>query len=120
MTLLIDCITLDCADAKRVATFWAAALGYETMEEKEGDWMALRPAQGAGPLLGFQQVPEPKVGKNRLHLDLRPAAGVTMEAEVARLEGLGATAVRRVTNGPDKVHMIMQDPESNEFCVVRP
>ena len=94
--------------------FWAAALGYETAEDK-GDWIALRRAQDAAPLLGFQQVPEPKTVKNRVHLDLKPAHDATMEAEVARLEGLGARAVRLVTNGPDSVHTIMQDPEANEL-----
>jgi hypothetical protein len=85
----IDCITFDCAEPRRLAAFWAAATDYATYEDK-GYWVALRPAQGAGPLLGFQQVPEAKVVKDRIHLDLRPAAGVTMEAEVARLTGLGA------------------------------
>jgi hypothetical protein len=87
---------------------------------QEGDWVQLRPAQGTRPLLGFQQVPEPKIVKNRVHLDLTPAAGATMEGEVARLERLGATAVRRVVNSPDKGHMVMHDPEGNEFCVIRP
>jgi predicted enzyme related to lactoylglutathione lyase len=53
-------------------------------------------------------------------LDLKPAGDGTMEAEVARLEGLGARAVRLVTNSSDSMHTIMQDPEGNEFCVVRP
>jgi catechol 2,3-dioxygenase-like lactoylglutathione lyase family enzyme len=64
MAALIDCITFDCADPRRIAAFWAAALGYETAED-EGDWIALRRAQDAAPLLGFQQVPEPKAVKNR-------------------------------------------------------
>ena len=119
MAALIDCITFDCADPRRLAAFWAAALGYETAEDT-GDWIALRSAQGAAPLLGFQQVPEPKAVKNRVHLDLKPTGDGTMEAEVARLEGLGARAVRLVTNSPDSMHTIMQDPEGNEFCVVHP
>ena len=81
--------------------------------------LTLRSAQGAAPVLGFQQVPEPKAGKNRVHLDLMPAGDGTMEAEVARLEGLGAQAVRLVRNNPDSMHTIMLDPEGNEFCVVR-
>lgn len=119
MAVLINCITLDCAESRRVAAFWAAALGYKTVEE-QGDWIVLGALDGAGPRLACDQVPEPKVVKNRMHLDLTPAGGATMEAEVARLEGLGATAVRQVTNWPDKVHTIMQDPEGNEFCVIRP
>jgi predicted enzyme related to lactoylglutathione lyase len=119
MASLIDCITFDCADSRRIAAFWAAALGYETAEDT-GDWIALRAAQGVAPLLGFQQVPEPKAVKNRVHLDLKPAGDGTMEAEVARLERLGARAVRLVRNSPDSMHTVMQDPEGNEFCVVRP
>src|SRR5438067_2881789 len=105
MAALIDCITFDCADPRRMAAFWAATLGYEAAEDS-GDWIALRPEQGAAPLLGLQQVPEPKVVKNRVHLDLKPAGEGTMEAEVARLEGLGARAVRLVTNSPDSMHTI--------------
>jgi predicted enzyme related to lactoylglutathione lyase len=119
MALLIDEIVFDCTDPRRVAAFWAAALAYEIVQDR-GDWIVLHAAHSAGPLLAFDTVPEPKVVKNRVHLDLTPAAGDTMEAEVARLEELGATAVRRVTNGPDSVHTVMRDPEGNEFCVLRP
>ena len=116
MTLVLEAITLDCTDPRRVAAFWSAALRYDIAEEQNG-WILLRPRVGVGPPLACDQVPEPKVV---MHLDLRPAAGSTMEAEVARLEGLGAKAVRQVTNWPDKVHTVMRDPEGNEFCVIRP
>jgi hypothetical protein len=112
-------IVFDCTDPRRVAAFWAAALGYET-EADDGDWIVLRAPDGAVPWLAFDTVPEHKVVKNRVHLDLMPAEGGNMETEVARLEALGATAVRLVTNGPDEMHTIMRDPEGNEFCVLRP
>ncbi|MER7986873.1 VOC family protein [Streptomyces noursei] len=70
---------------------------------------------GRGRRLLFQDVSEDKVGKNRLHLDVHGAAG-GLEALVARLEGLGATRVREVGQGPAGHWWIMQDPEGNEFC----
>ncbi|MEE6265494.1 MULTISPECIES: VOC family protein [Streptomyces] len=70
---------------------------------------------GRGRRLLFQDVPEDKVGKNRLHLDVHGEAG-GLEALVARLEGLGATRVREVDRGPAGHWWIMRDPEGNEFC----
>ena len=116
MASLIACITFDCADCNRIARFWAAALQYEVRDDKEG-WVVLKPINGSGPLLGFQQVPEPKVVKNRVHVDLKPLAG-TMDTEIERLASIGAQQVRLVAENPDGVHTIMQDPEGNEFCVV--
>jgi Glyoxalase-like domain len=117
MATLIECMTLDCTEPRRLATFWAAALDYIVREDK-GHWVVLRPASGHGPLLGFQQVPEMKVVKNRVHMDLRPTVG--MEEEVTRLEGLGAQRLRLVPDDPTNIHTIMQDPEGNEFCVTEP
>ncbi|MGC3003550.1 VOC family protein [Streptomyces sp. G35A] len=70
---------------------------------------------GLGRRLLFQRVPEAKAGKNRLHLDLHPGAG-RREEEVARLEELGASVVRRV-NEPSGAWVVMADPEGNELCV---
>ena len=71
---------------------------------------------GPSGSLYFQPVPESKVVKNRLHLDLRPSG--SMAAEVARLEELGATVVRRVDE-EGSFWTVMQDPEGNELCVLR-
>lgn len=70
---------------------------------------------GLGRRLLFQRVPEAKSVKNRLHLDLHAAAG-ERAAEVERLEGLGASALRRVKE-PGGEWVLMADPEGNEFCV---
>ncbi|SBT41422.1 VOC family protein [Micromonospora auratinigra] len=70
---------------------------------------------GLGRRLLFQQVPEPKTGKNRLHLDVH-AGPQRRDAEVARLRGLGATVVRQVSE-PGTDHVVLTDPEGNEFCV---
>jgi hypothetical protein len=70
---------------------------------------------GLGRRLLFQRVPEPKTGKNRLHLDLHPGHG-QREQEVARLESLGAHVLREVAE-PAGTWVVMTDPEGNEFCV---
>lgn len=115
----IDRITIDCADAPRMATFWAAALGY-AVRNTAGNLSVFDPS-GQGPELGFQVVPEPKVVKNRLHLDLLPAAGTTAghwEAEIARLEEMGAQRVHFFDHDPTQTWWVMHDPEGNEFCLV--
>lgn len=70
---------------------------------------------GLGRRLLFQRVPEAKTVKNRLHLDLHPGAD-RRDAEVERLEGLGATVLRRVKEAGGE-WVVMTDPEGNEFCV---
>jgi hypothetical protein len=70
---------------------------------------------GRGRRLLFQDVPEVKSGKNRMHLDVHSEAG-GLDTLVARLEDLGATRVREVDKGPAGRWWIMQDPEGNEFC----
>jgi len=71
---------------------------------------------GHGRRLLFQDVPEGKSGKNRLHIDVHSAPG-GLDKLVARLEDLGATRVRDVNKGPAGRWWVMQDPEGNEFCV---
>ncbi|MFF3564462.1 VOC family protein [Streptomyces sp. NPDC002574] len=70
---------------------------------------------GLGRRILFQHVPESKTVKNRLHMDLHPGPG-RMDAEVARLEGLGATVLRRIKE-PSGEWVTMADPEGNEFDV---
>ncbi|MCW2775151.1 MAG: hypothetical protein JWN91_3477 [Nocardioides sp.] len=136
-------MTFDCADPRSLSIFWNATLGYEFPAPPPGfaSWDAFSetlppdlqnsasasedPA-GAGPRLFFQRVPEGKTAKNRVHLDVRAAPGLqgdermaALEAESERLVGLGATRVRRHEPGPpmDAGHIVMQDPEGNEFCL---
>jgi len=109
----IDVIVIDCNDSAPVAEFWKAALGYEEAA-RDGDWVKLCDPAGVGPALAIDPVPEGKIVKNRVHLDLRPSG--SLEDEVSRLKGLGAD-VARVFPGS---HVVMHDPEGNEFCVVGP
>ncbi|HEX6237852.1 MAG TPA: VOC family protein [Acidimicrobiales bacterium] len=107
-------LVLDCADPERLAAFWAPALDYVDVGSA-GAYGVLVPNGRPGPKLLLQQVPEPKITKNRMHLDIETP---DIEAEAARLEALGA---RRV--GPDTIRehgttwILMTDPEGNEFCV---
>ena len=108
-------VVLDCADPEGLARFWAQALGYRQQPLQEPYLMLLPALRGAGPVLALQRVPEPKVGKNRMHLDI---VVDDVEAEVNRLEGLGA---RRLHDGVQSLGptrwVTMADPEDNEFCV---
>lgn len=110
MTSIIKTVTWDCADALALARFWAAALGSDVDEESTPAKAYVEAAGWGAPNMWFNQVPEPKTTKNRLHFDLR--APGAMADEVARLEALGATVVRR---HPDLTGM--RDPEGNEFDV---
>jgi predicted enzyme related to lactoylglutathione lyase len=116
VALRIDTITLDCADTMRLARFWTDALDWELDPESEPGGALVRDPSGRTDGLYFQPVPESKVAKNRLHLDLRPTG--SMAAEVERLEGLGATLVGRV-DVEGSFWTVMQDPEGNELCVLR-
>jgi len=112
--LRVSEVVIDCADHGRVVDFWAAALDYERREVNE-QYVALVPPSrepGRPPLL-FQKVPEPKAGKNRVHLDFRAPV---MADEVARLVGLGATFIAERSLG-DVAWTVLADPEGNEFCV---
>jgi predicted enzyme related to lactoylglutathione lyase len=114
MSVLVRSITVDCADPEGMAAFWSAALGWP-VKDTHPDIAVVASSDHAGmPRLLFLAVPEQKNVKNRWHLDIQ--ATTTMDAEVARLAGLGATAVRVVEQGED-VFTVMTDVEGNEFCV---
>ena len=119
MTVRIQCLCIDTADPAKLASFWESALGWRRTHEEE-DQVVLEPPAGSRedgivPDLLFLKVPEEKSGKNRLHLDLRPA---DQAAEVARLEDLGARRAD-VGQGADVTWVVMADPDGNEFCVLR-
>jgi len=109
-------VVVDCADPQGLARFWAAVTGYRMDEPEDEDggirWVMLR-APAGGPNLAFQRVPEPKEGKNRVHVDFYTA---DEQAEAARIEALGATR-QYASEDPDDVFIVLADPEGNEFCV---
>ena len=135
-------VTFDCAEPERVARFWCEVLGYvvppppegfaswEELDralppERQGSAFACIDPSGVGPRLFFQRVPEGKVVKNRLHLDVRVATGLVgeerleaLEAECARLLELGGTRVRlMLADEFNESCLVMQDVEGNEFCL---
>ena len=105
-------IVIDCADPETLAVFWAAALGYRDVGYRDPYYLLL-PAQQAFPPVILQRVPEPKQGKARIHFDLRVS---DVDAEVRRLEGLGAHRID-IGQGDEPGFVPMADPEGNEFCV---
>ncbi|MBY8874238.1 VOC family protein [Micromonospora sp. PLK6-60] len=138
-------VTVDCADPAGLAAFWADVLGYRVQDpppgfatwdealdalgvppERRNDASAVVDPAGHGPRLFFQRVPEGKQAKNRVHLDVRAAPGLTgdarmaaLEAEAARLVALGATRLGRHEPAPplEAGHIVLADPEGNEFCL---
>lgn len=137
-------IVFDCADPDRLAKFWMAALpgydfpqgppdGFATWEEwadandipaeQRNAGRTIVDKRGGRPDIFFIRVPEPKVTKNRVHLDIKASAGLPdgerrerIEATAAQLLTAGASIARRV-DGPEGFWLVLQDPENNEFCV---
>ena len=140
-------LTIDANDPSVLARFWAQALGYQPVPPTEPAtaWHAptkpgwarkrafddrLFDPDGLRPPIWFQEVPEAKAGKNRLHLDLYPTGRDNalpmerrieiVEAKVAELTGLGASVQHRTRHDDptDPIYfVVMHDPEGNEFCV---
>ncbi|HET7736162.1 MAG TPA: VOC family protein [Nocardioidaceae bacterium] len=144
MTIKQVQVTFDCADPAALSAFWREALGYseepppppfaswdEALDawdipaERRNDYGAVSDPENVGPRLFFQKVPEGKTAKNRVHLDVRAAPGLegdarmaALEAEAERLVALGARGLeRREPGGVSSGHIVMQDPEGNEFCL---
>ena len=135
-------VTFDCAEPERLARFWCEVLGYAVppepvedevlddatkgvaLESQTASFACVDPS-GVGPRLYFQRVPEGKVVKNRLHLDVRVGTGLrgderlaALQAESGRLRELGATEVRvMVADEENESCIVMQDIEGNEFCL---
>ncbi|HZG93941.1 MAG TPA: VOC family protein [Mycobacteriales bacterium] len=116
MASSIYSITIDSADTRAMADFWAAALGWQVEHPIDDDSeIAVEPPSGQLPVLLFVRVPDEKAGKNRLHFDLNPP---DQELEVARLIAMGASPVD-IGQG-EQSWVVLADPEGNEFCVLTP
>jgi catechol 2,3-dioxygenase-like lactoylglutathione lyase family enzyme len=118
-------VVIDCADPQRLASFWVAALGWtlrrytdediaflasEGLTPETDPSVCVDPPDPALPTLWLNKVPEPKVGKVRIHLDVN----VADVSGIDRLIDLGASVVQERPGGNDWT--IMADPEGNEFC----
>ncbi|MBV9097682.1 MAG: VOC family protein [Frankiaceae bacterium] len=121
-------VVVDCHDIKAQARFWAEAMDWKLVYEAEDEYVIVpswvddgtmrdMPWERIGPGMVFVPVPEGKSVKNRLHIDLAPHTSQDRDAEIARLESLGAKRVD-VGQSPDVSWTVLADPEGNEFCVL--
>jgi catechol 2,3-dioxygenase-like lactoylglutathione lyase family enzyme len=116
MPVTVSEIVIDCHDPEHLARFWCEVLGWHIVgHEDDGSVEIGDPSQSPLTIL-FEPVPEPKVAKNRLHLDVRPV-GASQQDELDRLHALGATDVD-VGQG-EQTWVVLADPEGNEFCLLR-
>ena len=122
MTCLVSHTSVDCRNAYELSEWWKALLGYQDVDgdpnEPGHEECMIFSADGRTRVL-FIEVPEPKQGKNRLHLDLRPV-DLTREQEVERLITLGATVLADRRRADGSGWFTLADPEGNEFCVLNP
>ena len=116
MAARISSVCIDARDPRRLGAFWMAVLGWDAVEDGDEGISLASPARDL-PTLDVLPVPDTKQVKNRLHLDLR-ADGTSFDAELVRLEGLGAQRVD-IGQGPDVTWVVLADPEGNEFCLLR-
>jgi predicted enzyme related to lactoylglutathione lyase len=107
-------VTIDCLDTKRVAEFWATLLDLPSRPHDDG-WFQLGPAIPGGPVINIQPVPEEKVGKARVHLDVWVD---DLDAAIALVEQLGGRHTGEVHTEPEGIDVVMTDPEGTEFCLV--
>jgi predicted enzyme related to lactoylglutathione lyase len=109
-------INIDCHDLDAMVAFYTAALGYEPFGSLGNRYRSILPAEGDGPKLVFQKVPEDKVVKNRVHLDF--IVGEDIEGEAERYLALGARRLSDAPIGDDECRwIVMADPEGNELCL---
>ena len=114
MTSRLHALCVGAHDPLRLARFWAGVLGWEMT-----DGPTLRPNDDTGFLLRFLPTEEPKVGQNQLHFDLTSTSLDDQRQTVERALGLGARHLD-IGQGPDAEHVVLADPEGNEFCVIEP
>jgi catechol 2,3-dioxygenase-like lactoylglutathione lyase family enzyme len=116
MTLQLVALAFDANDPARLARFWAGVLGRELVEESDGGFVLL-PNDDSGFKIDFYPTQEPKSGPNQIHFDLRSESPEEMQATVARALELGGRHLD-IGQGPDADHVVLADPEGNEFCVI--
>lgn len=115
VALFIGSTVLNTRDLERAVGFWTAALGY-VVRSADPTFAVLTDPERRWSNLSLQLTEEPKRGLNRVHLDLYTA---DRDGEVARLERLGASPVLPWPYARDADHLVMADPDGNEFCVVQ-
>ncbi|MFD9374317.1 VOC family protein [Streptomyces sp. NPDC059999] len=117
MVSVVQNVAIDCADAHELARFWSSVTGRPMDPDARPGDRETRVLLAEGPVLYFNQVPEAKTVKNRIHLCLRPET--SRDQEVDRLLALGAAFVADHRNPDGSGWAVLADPEGNEFCVLR-
>lgn len=118
MTSRLVALCFDANDPLPLARFWAEALRWE-VDSETGDEIGLVPTDGTRFRIDFPPVPELKGGTNRLHLDLTTTSLDDQNETVRRLVELGARHID-IGQRPDEGHVVLADPEGNEFCIIQP
>lgn len=109
-------IVIDCLDPQKIAEFWSAVLDWPLQKTDNGDlWLSATGDFTARPFIVFEPVTEPKMVKDRIHLDINPH-GCDQAEELERLLALGAT--RADVGQVDVPWIVLADPEGNEFCLL--
>jgi catechol 2,3-dioxygenase-like lactoylglutathione lyase family enzyme len=114
----LHALCFDANDPLGLALFWAGFLGWE-MADRPGGGLALQPSDDTGFLIRFQATQEQKAGPNQMHFDLTSGSLEDQQQTVARALGLGARHID-VGQLPEEGHVVLADPEGNEFCVIEP
>ena len=118
MTANLVALTFDANDPAVLARFWAGVLGRELVDDPDDpDVFVLLPSDDTGFRIEFAPTQEPKTGPNQMHFDLTSASLEEQQATVARALELGGRHID-IGQGPDADHVVMADPEGNEFCVI--
>ena len=113
MALNVEMVTIDCSDPATLAGWWALQFGGMTHDLLADEFTVVTLPEGLQ--LGFQKVPDPTPGKNRVHLDF---GSPDVEEDVSRLKAAGASEIGRHSFGEDFRWVVLADPEGNVFCVV--
>jgi catechol 2,3-dioxygenase-like lactoylglutathione lyase family enzyme len=118
MTCQLFALCVDALDPLGLARFWSGVLGWEMADQPE-DGDALLPSDDTGFRIEFWPTKEPKAGPNQMHFDLTSTSPADQQETVTRALALGGRHIN-VGQGPDADHVVLADPEGNEFCVIEP
>jgi predicted enzyme related to lactoylglutathione lyase len=118
VTCQLVALCFSAIDPLRLALFWGGLLGWELVVEPENG-VALLPSDDSGFRIEFLPTQEPKVGQNQMHFDLTSTSLEDQRETVARSLGLGGRHID-IGQRPEEGHVVLADPEGNEFCVIEP
>ena len=118
MTCELIALCIDSNNPLRLAKFWSGVLGWESVNDPR-DGLALLPRDDTGFQIRFLSAQERKVGPNQMHFDLTSTSLIDQQETVARSLGLGARHID-IGQRPEEGHVVLADPEGNEFCVIGP